>query len=690
MGEVVVEAARISVPRKVLEAFQREGIHYRDERKLCVVCGWGKEVVFPPFPFVLFQRDGSRKKRKQLEQKETFVNIMIHAINVLWAGRSYLDAWDGWIHWCCLPPNMLSMIRLIARKDNKLWMLPACGASFHFLVQEADCAYEEEQANRLLGSDEVDAEKVALPKDMGRIIPFLDLLPDEWKLFYSSGNNLIKNDEEAWTKAAKFKLKPRMSPQQYGAILKRMEKEGMIAWYAKDQVRVVNGIQCVSKSNGKQRLIFDGRPVNCVLHEPANVDLPHFDLLHGWTVPHDHLIVAGKVDIENYYHRLGVPLWMEAFLAMPGILPRWVGKEGHHLLFPVCKTLPMGLSHSVHVAQLVHLQMLRQHSCYNVINKPVCCDQVSWVLVYIDDGIFSCHGENILESKDKVRGWVQEAIDIYRKWGFQVDEDKTVWAEEEVTALGFTIQGNRRMLLPKHEKLVKLIKATRFLLSLSLVRKKLIERILGSWVWFCLLRRPFFSIFFHVYRFLQSIDDATAEVFPLWESVRHEFHLCILLAPWIVMYWDFPWSPRVIASDASMRGGGACHTQFPLMERFTFPLSDLMVPSYTWVSESSWDTLWTQQWRLHEHINVLEARAVVSGLLASLSLSEPRSRVTFLVDSQVVVWACRKGRSSKYRLLCQLRRLASLCCAFDLHFFFWWIPTHLNPADVLSRVFPGE
>ena len=83
--------------------------------------------------------------------------------------------------------------------------------------------------------------------------------------------------------------------------------------------------------------------------------------------------------------------------------------------------------------------------------------------------------------------------------------------------------------------------------------------------------------------------------------------------------------------------------------------------------------------------------------LASLPASVG-SRLLLWSDSTVVVGASRKGRSSVFGLLCQLRRLAAISVALDMYVYVNWVPTEKNPADAPSRRFefdstlgfPGE
>src|SRR5690349_4242743 len=67
---------------------------------------------------------------------------------------------------------------------------------------------------------------------------------------------------------------------------------------------------------------------------------------------------VAKVDLDNFYHRLLLPEWMQPYFGLPPVLASDIGVDGEGLVYPCCKTLPMGWSHSVFVAQACHEYLL--------------------------------------------------------------------------------------------------------------------------------------------------------------------------------------------------------------------------------------------------------------------------------------------------------------------------------------------
>jgi hypothetical protein len=135
-----------------------------------------------------------------------------------------------------------------------------------------------------------------------------------------------------------------------------MKDLGMVDFTTKPAV--VNGVFGVPKGDDAIRLIIDARPANLVFIDPPKVDLPTPDLVARLAVPPGETLYVAKVDLDNFYHRLLLPEWMRPYFALPAIRASDVGLVeefgGDVEMFPCCKTLPMGWSHSVFVAQRSH------------------------------------------------------------------------------------------------------------------------------------------------------------------------------------------------------------------------------------------------------------------------------------------------------------------------------------------------
>jgi len=105
------------------------------------------------------------------------------------------------------------------------------------------------------------------------------------------------------------------------------------------------------------------------------------------------------------------------------------------------------------------------------------------------------------------------------------------------------------------------------------------------------------------------------------------------------------------------------------------------------IARARWSTIVSSRWKFGEHINVLECRAVETAVRWLVSRpASINSKVLILCDSQVVVGAISKGRSSAFQILTRLRSLSASILAGGFRLFLKWIPTYLNPADKASRL----
>ena len=99
-----------------------------------------------------------------------------------------------------------------------------------------------------------------------------------------------------------------------------------------------------------------------------------------------------------------------------------------------------------------------------------------------------------------------------------------------------------------------------------------------------------------------------------------------------------------------------------------------------------WLDLLVGAWRWSDHINLGEMRAAVMwGQVLAREPTSAERRVVMLTDSGVVAGALTKGRSGSWALNRLLRVRAALEAAGAYRLIPRWVPTHLMPADRLSR-----
>ena len=107
------------------------------------------------------------------------------------------------------------------------------------------------------------------------------------------------------------------------------------------------------------------------------------------------------------------------------------------------------------------------------------------------------------------------------------------------------------------------------------------------------------------------------------------------------------------------------------------------IPAKLW----RWHTVAGWKWSdFSEHINVLELRAVLTGVKWRVErLRQLDIRCLHLVDSLVVLHALSRGRSSSRKKRRTLVRLNAFLLASGLQRVWAYVDTHQNPADRPSR-----
>ena len=100
----------------------------------------------------------------------------------------------------------------------------------------------------------------------------------------------------------------------------------------------------------------------------------------------------------------------------------------------------------------------------------------------------------------------------------------------------------------------------------------------------------------------------------------------------------------------------------------------------------TWRVALSYAFRNQQHINVLEATAVLDFLRSHLKLPKHHGkRKLFLLDSQAAIGALTKGRSSSNNLNQVLLRIAAISGFANFRAFYGWVPSKGNPADGPSR-----
>ena len=100
----------------------------------------------------------------------------------------------------------------------------------------------------------------------------------------------------------------------------------------------------------------------------------------------------------------------------------------------------------------------------------------------------------------------------------------------------------------------------------------------------------------------------------------------------------------------------------------------------------AWRVALSYRWRAQQHINILEATAVLDIFRHQVKRGQFADlRTLFLLDSQAALGVLTKGRSSSQSLNAVLLRLAAFTRFANATLLYGWAPSKGNPADGPSR-----
>lgn len=515
----------------------------------------------------------------------------------------------------------------------------------------------------------LEADLISLPSDAGTA-SLLDLLPPHLSAIYNDPQQLLLPTPRPGRQPTPASMG--INPLQYIKLIKRMLAVGMISFT--HHPKVVNGIFATPKPDGGQRLIINARPCNHLFSDPPPVALPTPDVTAKIVVPPNSKLYIAKVDIDNFYHRLLLPEWMWPYFALPPVSSAAIGLAGPDtLVYPCCRTLPMGWSHSVYVAQAAHEYFLVDKVGLDAKSLLTAGSDSKLdrtrLQLYIDDTVF------FGLDRDDVAALQSRYMNALTAVGLPPKLSKVVLPTcEPVECLGLEVDGVKLTIGLSASKLRDLIDLTRLFLMEGECSGAQLSHLVGKWTWAAMACRPSLAVFSAVYTF---INRAQFRIFTLWPSVRRELITIMNLAPLLRSSLTDLWCSRVVAVDASTTGMGVVSTPFVSNQP-----DDYLHPS------TRWSVIVSSQWRdNNEHINSLELRAAATAVKWSLSYPScsPGRKLLLFSDSQVAIGSLSKGRSSSPLLLRRLRAISASLLASGLRLLLYWIPSELNPADEPSR-----
>ena len=548
--------------------------------------------------------------------------------------------------------------------------------------------------------------RLALPPDgAGAKVDLRSILPPE----ELDPRLVLKPVPPSDTELGKIPIVKAYSTADYPKIVLRLVKAG-IAGISAEKPTCINGLFAVKKDDHSDRFILDGRRANLYFNTPPKVRLPNLADIARIVLLSDTKLYTAKADMSNQFYMIACPVEFQTFFGMPHLdvdreLSELTGIPMGTRVWPRMLAIPMGAAWAVNWAQKAQCTVVQKTFSGKNVTDPGCLvigkGFLPLWLSYIDDYI-------VMSSDPKIANDALNAgLDALARVGFIENPKKRYVATHDrywtpVLGARLSLDG---LLSPDPTKIAHAFNMTHNILVQRRVSHRQLMQLIGVWIWFLLLNRPFLSVLFYVYHFLNpmgGIDrDQLDEPRKLSKQVSLELTFLLNIAPFLCADLRHPMHPYLFASDASDDGLGGCWRPVPAgfdmfvpAERSGWfskhsenvPMAIQTHPSVVSAcSETSWQVAFTIQHRNGSAIVLREALAALGMFLrCHIGVSGP-TRFLLLIDSSSLLGAFAKGRSSSGRLNLFCRALAAIQACLESRGLFAWVRTDLNPADGPSR-----
>ena len=495
------------------------------------------------------------------------------------------------------------------------------------------------------------------------------------------------------------------------------------------------GVFSVPKSSDRDRLIIDARPSNAVQVSDSRwlSTMPTSACLLSLELDETEVCTFSGADIREFYHNFRVSeqrsslyTFVGDFAASDVACLRCFSPEllGSSRVCASLRTMAMGDVNSVSFGQASHVGLLL---AFDVID-PSCLLTLRGGFprgdlalgVVIDDLI--CIERSLRQLGPAKASPVMEKVHrAYAAAPLPVHKGKCFEDQFCAAFWGSEVDGFSGWVRPSWARLVPLVSLTLACIKLPALSISLLEVLAGSWISVVSYRRRLLSLLNHIY--LIQRGRRRDEVVRSTTGLRAELFALCALAPFIVCDMRAASSGYLVCTDASdLVGAGAgayvgnawgkelqrhalCKGLWNrllrpsecILRRAGALEQDLELPGESYRTHAMWSSLCRfLQFRVigsfkrrgASHINVKEAEsylAIEEHLGAGVW---ENSRTLALLDSQVVLGALIKGRSSSPALNVLLQGSVPAYIFFNLHPSYSFVASEDNPSDDPSRLKP--
>ena len=384
----------------------------------------------------------------------------------------------------------------------------------------------------------------------------------------------LRAPKEDWPKVRPARVM--CSRDRLLALFKKWDNVGSfsIIPVSESEVKYRCGLLAVYKNEEKDRQILNPIPENgrtIPVNESAT-SLAHGTLLCGlYLPPHEELVISAD-DLEDFYHSYIVPQAHAARNHIHGVFESsvfegwncWDSKFVGKMVVGCFNTLAMGTSFAVEVAQHSHTTLLQREGCLIPTEQvkyrsPLPRGPVYQLLCIDDFCVLQRLPKELCQSVGPHRRDLETLASAgrgYSKAGLRTSKKKAIRGSQFGTVLGSEIDGKRGLINAPRIRTLTLCQLTLSVVRLGWATRKLLESMVGCWIFVLLFRRPLFALISELFH--EGSQCKEDEAFQLSVGAKQELLLLVGFAGFASTNLRAAPSDRLFASDASLQGAGLC------------------------------------------------------------------------------------------------------------------------------------
>lgn len=527
----------------------------------------------------------------------------------------------------------------------------------------------------------------------------------------------------------------RGSRKEVLGLLKKLDRTQRLSFFLPEEVRMSYraGLFALAKNLTLDRLILDARPANQLeegINEWTSLMASVSPMLDISMAPGEKLIMSGE-DLRDYYYYYCVTPSRAARNALAMELTAAEAQQfeafgqatpGGKMYIPALRTMAMGDLNSVEFGQAAHTKLAL--SCGVNMEDMLTLRgrlprQPFYVGIVIDDFVAmelgpDPHADSLLST-----GLADKMVGLYQEVGLLAHDIKRFRQQTKAKFWGASINGDEGTIRAQLERSLPIACITAQVARLGYGNRKLLEILAGAWTAILQCRKRGMCLLESIFQEVQRFD--YGKDFVLTEETVAELWTLVILSPLFVTDLRTTTAEEFSLVDASNEWEAEVATTLPLpvakemgrqkltkaawsrllspvkaLQRLhgTLPVEEEVPegesparahPMWTSVVRSrQFHFCWRKKVKRKTHINLSELSAALR-CEARRGRLRPNTRLLIGSDSQVVLGALVKGRSSSSTLNRKLKQRLPGLLAYNTFSYWQYIPTQENVADDPTR-----